>query len=158
MTFAISFDAGAAFIDELSGGIRARRGRINLAGEEDVFVAPVEYWAAARYESQWREGVRRVVDGVRSSCLLTSVLPEGVAEWWPMYRSKSFAIFHNGLVLSSILGHSVDPADPYTSIPERNDHLSPGDHISEWEVPIDDLAAWLKTGEEASTRSSRVGP
>jgi hypothetical protein len=138
MTFSIKF------VDRMlhADGTLALTGELILNDVTESFTAAVDAengWTQTDYEMQWRDGLKRIVDGKRKSCLVTC-LPH--PEWsdalfhWPMYRLDDQVVFRHRLVLPEKLPRRFDPAKPYRIVSER----STRGKVSEWRVGFADIA------------------
>lgn len=142
--FAIDFAPDAA--DEMLFGEPARYGFIRLATFEERFVAPLVYWTVADYRRQWREGIRRCLDGQTRSCLITSMRDLAIAnfiQWWPLYRVGDEVYVQNQLLFLESIHGAFQPGDPYAHVPERRTASEDGEAISEWHIGIADLQVFF---------------
>jgi hypothetical protein len=112
-------------------------GEITLDDFVETFETALTFWGAERYESQWREGIDRLLQGASRSCLITSLVDSGCevfGVWWKLYREGNHVVVQNQLLLSSVFGKNFNPDDPYSSIPDRMFLNCDGEQISEWSV------------------------
>jgi hypothetical protein len=112
-------------------------GEITLNEFIETFETDLTFWGAERYESQWREGIDRLLQGVSRSCLITSLVDSSYqvfGQWWKLYRDGEQVVVQNQLLLSSCFGKDFNPNDPYSSISDRQSLNSEGEQISEWFV------------------------
>ena len=138
--FAIDFAPGAA--EEMIFGERARYGFVKLDTYEERFVAPLVYWTVAAYRRQWREGIRRCLDGQARSCLITSMRDPQTAnfiQWWPLYRVVDDVYLQNQILLLDQIHGAFVPSEPYAHVPERRTVNADGERISEWHIRVEDL-------------------
>ena len=65
-------------------------------------VDPASDWRRIHYEQQWRDGLKRIVDGKDSSCLITALpSPSPYPDthlansllYWPIYRIEDQVVF-----------------------------------------------------------------
>ena len=120
-------------------------GEITLDDFVETFEAPLTFWSADRYESQWREGVDRLLKGALRSCLITSMLGSGsepFGVWWKLYREGDYVVVQNQLLLAEVLGGDFDPDEPYRFIRDRQScSADDGAPISEWVIGFDTIGS-----------------
>ena len=142
--FAIDFDPGAP--GEVLFGERARYAIIRLDDFTDRLAVPLVYWTAADYRRQWREAVRRTVEGHPRSALITSMREPTSAnfiQWWPLYRvDQTVFVQHQILFMDTIPG-PFRPDDWYEHVHDRRTCNEDGERLSEWRVSVGDLQAFL---------------
>jgi len=117
-------------------------GEIALDDFVERFEAFLGFWDAARYESQWRRGIDRLLDGAPKSCLITSMSEPGYEHfgtWWVLYRDGQRVVVQNQLLLLDVIGSDFDPNEPYASIRDRVSLSADGEPISEWSLNFDDI-------------------
>jgi hypothetical protein len=103
-------------------GTEARYGDITLDDFQERFVALTTFWKAVDYERHWRTALQRIVDGARSSCLITSLhspQESHILFWWPMYRVDDQVLVQNGILFLDKLSTPFDPTNPFTYVPPR---------------------------------------
>jgi CdiI N-terminal domain len=123
------------------------RGSIRIGEFEEVFEMVFEYWSLPRYMAQWREGVKRIIDGHSMSCLLTSVTNPVTANfifWWPIYRVQETVVFQNQMLFLDLLNEPFDVNNPYQFVDPRETVSEDGLPISEWQTTVNELVAWLR--------------
>jgi hypothetical protein len=136
MTFSIRF------IDQPSGIYGLLLGELILNDVTESFSAAVDVengWTQTDYEMQWRDGLKRIVDGKRKSCLMTSLAHPTLSDalfYRPMYRADEQVVFRARLVLPDELPRGFDPARPYRIVPDRPTKRK----VSEWRVDFADIA------------------
>ncbi len=136
------------FTDLKQASSNIRTGRIQIGTFSESFEASVEYWPAEEYDSHWRRSIRRVVEEFKDSCLISSITDPETGNflfWWPIYlldRSQ-VAIQHQVHFLNE--DNTFDPDNPYRSLRSRETTSECGEQISEWLVPLNDLAVWLSS-------------
>jgi hypothetical protein len=132
----------------LASGERSseREGRLVIGDFEEHFFASMEYWREPDYERQWRDGLERILAGERVSCLITSIGRPGVAIglwWWTLFRSNDSVRAQHAMCLFQSLQAPFVPLDPYVAIPPRKVMTEEGDPISEWIIPVVDIAQFV---------------
>lgn len=63
--------------------------------------------------------------------------------WWPVYRLGDEVRFHSQLLLMSDLPGPFELTDLYRHVLPYQQTNEDGDRISEWTVPIGELATYL---------------
>lgn len=128
---------------EEAAGSATRIGEIHIGEFKERFESSIEFWTAARYESQWAEALSRLGPEKAKSCLITSITDPATANfvfWWPMYLVGDNVHFQNHVLFTSEVRGTFDPNDPYFHVPERRVTNEDGERISEWVVPFGDVA------------------
>lgn len=123
-----------------------RSGLITIGPFQERFVAPLDYWTASDYERHWVHAISRLLDTSDRSCLVTSMHDPETAnfiEWWPLYRIANTVFIQHHLLFLDALVIPLNPNDLFPLVPQRRTVNEDGDPISEWQVPIEDLAGFL---------------
>lgn len=113
MTFTIEFASAIPDVEEL--GAPAMRGSLRTDNAQLTFLAPLNAWARADYERQWKDGCLRLADGHPSSALLASVQDPSTGD----YDAVMFELFVDGDDILICERHLLDagpwrePADLY---------------------------------------------
>lgn len=147
MTFRIELSVEP--VDDGDGNPYGVVGRIALGSFVERFISSTRFWQIPEYTAQWRTGIRRILDGATSSCLVTdlpSLVTGEFGTWWPMYREGDDVIFRNGLFVVGKRGFSA--TDPYAAVMPRGREARGPDAPSEWVVPLESLGEFLKQGLE----------
>ena len=122
-------------------------GEIVIGNFRERFETPLDYWAIKDYESQWKEALRRTIEGNGKSCLITSMNDPQTSNfyiWWPIYREDESVFIQNHLFF---LEEALEPFDfynPYKSVRERITINEEGQEISEWMVSIDEISDFFE--------------
>lgn len=127
-------------------GTRVCRGTIQIDAFEEAFESGIGYWTMDDYRTQWIDGIRRVVIEGANSCLVTSITDPISANfifWWPLYVDGTQVRFQNHVLFLSECETPFDENVPYLSLPSRVSTSDDGRSISEWTLPVSDLARWL---------------
>jgi len=130
------------FINKTNYGADVAVGEVALDDFVERFEASLIFWDTDRYESQWRQGIDRLLDGAPKSCLITSILEpkyEHFGTWWVLYRDGQQVLVQNQLLLLDVFGSGFDPDQPYASIRDRVSLCAEGERISEWSINFDDI-------------------
>jgi len=133
----------AARVDAAGG--RYAEGELTLGGASARFQSDLGSWSMRDYEAQWREAIARLLAGQPTSALVTSYRgPEtGHHLIWPMWREGTTVHLQERLVLTEQLPEPFDPASVYALVGERVTVSEGGLPISEWSIPIRQLATFL---------------
>lgn len=126
----------------------SRRGRITLDEFSEQFITPLIFWSADEYRRQWREAAERVVHGAGHSCFVTAMYKspaEGVIFFWSAYREGEAVFFQQRLLCAEHVKGSFDPSNPYAQVGERETMSGEGNVVSEWQVPVKEVAKFLGT-------------
>ena len=120
-------------------------GALTLGRATEGFESDLGSWSMADYERQWREGVARLLGGHASSALLTSYhgADAGHHVLGPVWREGTTAIFQQRLQRTEQLAEAFDPTRLYDIVGERVMINDEGQRVSEWAVPLGDLANFL---------------
>jgi hypothetical protein len=91
-----------------------------VAGEhQERFRSDLRAWHKNEYESQWKQGVARLLAGAQSSALVTSFGgPAGELRIIPLWREGSTVRLGEGRVISESLPEPFDPAGIYARVDE----------------------------------------
>ena len=137
MTFSIQF------VDRMlrGDGTVALLGDLVLDEVTEPFTAVVDAengWTQTDYERQWRDGLKRIVDGKRKSCLVTSLAHPGWSDafcHWPMYRVDEQVVFRERILPPDKLPRGFNPAKPYGIVPDKPAKRK----VSEWRISFADI-------------------
>lgn len=128
-----------AFIDSAE---KTAHGEIRLDRFLERFESPLDFWPTDSYEGQWREGLRRLIEGEKKSALVTAMYPPESANfimWWVMYRDGDAVIFRNHLLLMDELEQRFDISALYSYVPDRSDGVDEEYPVSEWSIYFESL-------------------
>ncbi len=137
MTFSIQF------VDRMlcGDGTVALVGDLVLNEVTELFTAAVDAengWTQADYERQWRDGLKRIVDGKRKSCLVTSLAHpswSNALSYWPMYRVDEQVAFRERILPPDKLPRGFNPARPYGIVPDKPAKRK----VPEWRISFADI-------------------
>jgi len=129
-------------------GWRHAEGELTLGEATEGFQSDLHTWSMAEYEAQWRTAVARLLAGQTESALLTSYRgPEAAYHFlWPMWRVGTTVYLQERIVLTEDLAEPFDPGQPWTVVGERSTVNEDGVPVSEWEVPLGQLAPFMVDG------------
>jgi len=123
-------------------------GKIQIGSFSETFEVALNYWRQPDYRRQWYTGIKRIVDGSTTSCLITSIVDPSTANfihWWPIYRVDEEVVFQNHLLfMDAIAGGQFQDTDPYRFVPERETVSDDGESVSEWVAPLQSLKQFLE--------------
>jgi hypothetical protein len=124
-------------------------GLIVLGDFSEHFSAPLTIWTENEYRRQWRDGLERLVQGTRTSCLVTAIVDprstEDNLELWPMWLFGDEVRVHQVVFLPGKSLVRFELADPYAHV-EVYESRSTGDFgVSEWRVSLAEVRSFLLT-------------
>ena len=122
------------------------RGTIVAGTLREDFESSLSWWSAPSYKRHWREAILRLILGSASTAIITNCTDphsSNFITWWPGYRIGSDAVFQQQILFVDDLSGSFDPSSPFGHVAERESETEDGIPISEWRVPLDDLADYL---------------
>jgi hypothetical protein len=148
MTFSIRF------VDKMwrGDGALLLSGDLVLNDVTETFTAavdPASDWRRIHYERQWRDGLKRIVDGNDISCLITALpsptpYPDtdlaNLLFYWPMFRIEDQVAFQAHVRRAEKLPPGFDPAKPYQILSKR----TPEEKGSEWWVSFADIVEFYE--------------
>jgi hypothetical protein len=123
-------------------------GEIEIGSFHETFVSPIVFWSREQYESQWRHGIGRILDGRSTSALVTAMPnPRNATHimWWPLYVLDDIVIIHNHLLMMKSIREKFSHNDPYLYIPPYETTSDDGQPITEWKVAVKELAYYRST-------------
>jgi hypothetical protein len=107
-------------------------------------VDPASDWRRIHYEQQWRDGLKRIMDGKDSSCLITALpspspypdthLADSLL-YWPMYRIEDQVVFQPHVRRADKLPRGFNPTKPYRIVRKK----TVKEKVSEWRVSFADI-------------------
>lgn len=123
-------------------------GKIQIGDFSERFIMYLGYWDIPKYQSQWLEGVQRILnDEYSTSCLLQNMYDPKQAGFiftWTMYKIQDTIILHNRMLILDDLEEPFDENNPYNSMDPRETITEEGDPISEWTTSTQELEKFLK--------------
>jgi hypothetical protein len=140
--FYIGFTSGARVDNE---GWQHARGELTLGSAVEGFESDLGTWSMGAYEAQWREAIARLLSGASSAVLLTSYRGPGAGYhfMWPMWREGSVVHFQERILFVEEIPDGFDPAQVYDYVGERITVDDEGRRVSEWSLPLGQLATFL---------------
>lgn len=142
MTFLIRFTYQPAGVH----GVFA--GELVLNDRTEEFLAAVDpgsQWSKADYQKQWRDGLKRIVDGKRKSCLVISLPYREFADlfvFWSIHRIEGHVVFRMHVRSPDQLPRNFDPAKPYRIVPRRETVDRPRRTTAEYRIGISEIIAF----------------
>ena len=129
-------------------GWRHAVGEITLGAFSERFEADLRFWEPASYEAQWRRAALRVLGGAPATALVASYRgPDASYHFtWPMWRDRAVVHVQSRLLFTEQLTGAFDPEAPEAHVGERLVVSDDGSPISEWNVPLGQLANFALEG------------
>jgi hypothetical protein len=129
-------------------GWRHAVGELTLGAVSERFEADLRFWEPAEYEAQWRRAALRLLGGAPTAALVASYRGPDAAphSLWPMWRDGAVVHVQSRLVLTEPLAGRFDPAAPEAQVGERTTASHDGSPVSEWTVPLGQLANFALEG------------
>ena len=134
------------FLPPFGDTVDLREGEITLGEHVERFESPTYLWPVERYEHQWLDAARRLVDGAPSTAFFTAVHAPDDTEyhrWWVMWREGHQVHVQEHLLLVDQLPLPLVLSNPYRAIQPREQISDEGDPISEWSLTVDDLTEFV---------------
>lgn len=125
-------------------GWRHAGGELVLGGAgRHCFLVDLQFWDIRDYERQWRDGVKRLVQGAPSTALLTAYRGPGSQPHvlWALWHEESYIYVQEHPVIPSELEVPFDPGQPYAHVGERVPASEHGLGIPEWRMDFTELIA-----------------
>jgi hypothetical protein len=129
-------------------------GRLTLGRFQEEFQAPLYEWAPGDYAAHWLESAQRLLRGSPVAVFLTHMTrPDATYHvGWPAWREGDRVYVQERLFLQEQLAGAFDPEFPEVHVGLRQELSEEGVRISQWEVTVRDLAAFVErraTGHSA---------
>lgn len=111
-------------------------GTIEGPGLKEDFWAPLSHWQKDRYESQWREGVRTVLEGQPSALVVSMRNPQfaNFVNWWLLYPMDEQIVLQNQMLVLDGLSLPFNEQKIYSFIRPYQSHNEEGEALSEWKM------------------------
>jgi hypothetical protein len=125
----------------------AFQGIIQIDDFQESFLSSSVFWKSQDYEAHWKEQIKIIVSGGTVSCLITSMIDPGSANfifWWTLYRSDRIVYFQNQILFLSSIAGPFDVEHPERHVRERSVRTEDGEEISEWKTSVEALQAFLQ--------------
>lgn len=131
-------------------------GRLTLGRFQEEFQAPLYEWAPGDYAAHWLESAHRLIRGSPVAVFLTHMARPDAAYHvgWPAWREGDRVYVQERLFLREQLDGDFDPEFPEVHVGPRHELSDEGERISQWEVTMGDLTAFV---ERRVQRSSATG-
>jgi hypothetical protein len=120
-------------------------GRITLGRFTEEFQAPLIDWAPGDYAAQWLEAADRLAKGAPVAVFVTH-MAHAQADYhlgWPAWREGDRVLVQERLFLREQLSGAFDPENPEVHAGERHELSAQGVRISQWELTVRDVIAFL---------------
>src|SRR5260370_12510682 len=88
-------------VPETDPGVIALYGKIQIGEHVETFITSLVSWNPSLYEHHWLSALRRLLEGARTSALITSYVEPGLADhlmWWPLYREGDAVYVQNHML------------------------------------------------------------
>ena len=140
--FDVYFAEGPAVNDE---GWWHAFGTIVLGEAHDGFEISLEWWGRTAYEQQWLGAAKRLTNGAACVMFLVSYNGPNAAfhVGWPAWRDGDRVHVQNCLVLTEQLPTPFNPDESHRSVGVRETVSEDGERISEWDVSLADVQAFV---------------
>jgi hypothetical protein len=121
-------------------------GELRLGNEIFRFSIDLRYWPVREYESQWREGIWRLLEGAPSSALMTAYTGTSghMHHMWALWREQKYLYIQQHAVIERDLDHPFVPHNPYAYVGARIEVSKYELPIPEWRVNLTDIFAAAK--------------
>jgi hypothetical protein len=119
---------------------------ITIGNFNERFETSLEFWSIGDYQNQWKDALEGVLAGQKKTCLLTSINDPKFANFyfcWPLYREKDHIYVQNSLLFLDEIKEPFDLSNPHQYVHDRETVSEEGYRISEWEVSLADITAFL---------------
>jgi hypothetical protein len=123
---------------------RYYRGLITIGDYEESFLAASGLWDWQAYERQWRDAARRLLEHRDRTAFVTSFShPDAHHNFvWPAWYEDDIVYLQHRLLLRECLPSVLDVDRIHDIIGPRETVTEDGDEISQWTVPLADIAAF----------------
>ena len=121
-------------------------GRLTLGHFREEFQAPLVDWAPGDYAAHWLESAQRLLKGAPVAVFLTHMVRADAAYHvgWPAWRVGDRVQVQERLFLREQLNGVFDPEYPEVHVGPRQEISVEGNRISQWELGLNDFAAFVK--------------
>ena len=121
-------------------------GEITLGHFSDEFQAPLFDWAPGDYSAQWLEAAQRLAQGAPVAVFLTHMAhPEAPYHLgWTAWRDGDRVYIQERLFMRDQLAGDFDPEYPEVHAGVRREVSDEGMPISQWEISMRDVIAFLE--------------
>ncbi|HET7469322.1 MAG TPA: hypothetical protein VFJ81_06575 [Gemmatimonadales bacterium] len=121
-------------------------GRLTLGRFQEEFQAPLYDWAPGDYAAHWLESARRLLAGAPVAVFLTHMARPDAAYHvgWPAWREGDRIYVQERLFLREHLTGAFDPESAEVHVGRRQQLSEEGVRISQWEVALRDMAAFVE--------------
>lgn len=132
-------------------------GRLTAGRFQEEFQAPLYDWAPGDYAAHWLESARRLVQGAPVAVFLTHMVRQDAAYHlgWPAWREGERIYLQERLFERERLNGGFDPEYPEVHVGPRREVSVEGLPISQWEVGLRDVAAFVERRQRAEPQAAR---
>jgi hypothetical protein len=126
-------------------------GRLTLGHFREEFQAPLYDWAPGDYVAHWLESAERLVAGAPVAVFLTHMVRPDAAYHlgWPAWREGDCVYVQERLFLAEQLNGTFDPENAEVHAGPRRELSGEGKRISQWQVGLRDVAAFVERRRSA---------
>jgi hypothetical protein len=121
-------------------------GEIIIGSFSENFQASISYWRIDRYKSQWKQALKRLIEGSSMTALITSMYDPQLANfifWWVFYRVEETVYIQNHVLFMDDIEGTFNEKLIYDYIPKRETVNEDGDRISEWKTDLKSIKTFL---------------
>src|SRR5688572_22648793 len=128
-------------IDE--SGLPFCAGELRVGPRPIPFLIDLRHWSLADYERQWRASLSQLMQGDRSTVLLTAYRGPGDVShvMWVLWQDEDHVHVQEQTVVAAELDAPFDPATAHLHAGSRVPAADNALPIREWRVPITDVYA-----------------
>lgn len=121
-------------------------GRLVFEDSTEEFLSNLSPWDKSDYESHWRRELKKLLEGNAKVALIVSYYGKTASnmEIWRAYRDRELVHFQNQILWYSTLPPTFEVSKLSQYIQDRAVATAEGNQISEWDVPLHDIEAFLK--------------
>jgi hypothetical protein len=130
-------------------------GCLTLGHFREEFQAPLYDWAPGDYTAHWMESAERLLAGAPVAVFLTHMMGPDAAYYvgWPAWREGDRIWVQERLFLREQLNGTFDPENPEVHAGPRHEISPEGQRISQWQVELHDLAAFVERRRQPSVHT-----
>jgi hypothetical protein len=145
------FYIGFATVDAEELGGEEALGQVHAGDLQETFHAPLGEWRREDYEAGWRRQLVELLGGADVALLLTVAITPTLANWvrgYALYRFGTQVRVQEQIIFlqesgRDDLGRYFDLQHPDQSVRPYESMTEDGLRISEWTVPVEEIAAFL---------------
>ena len=118
-------------------------GELVVGDARMCFLVDLTHWGMSDYQAQWRDGVTRLLQGARSTALMSAYRGPGESAhtMWALWREEAYVFVQEHSVLRAELDAPFDPHNPYAHVGEHIPAAENALPIPEWRIELAHLHA-----------------